>query len=61
MKLEWKRATSESVCPCSVCQERTNRVLAFKKLEEKNFTSFFFCDDCFEGMRSCPATRPAEG
>lgn len=70
MKMEWKRVTAEISGPCGTCQDPTNRMFAFRKptdaapgvsRKEHPWVSIFFCDDCTEGMKSCPSVRPASG
>lgn len=61
MNLEFKRAFAPEAAPCAICHDMMNRLLAFKKPEEKEFAAFFLCDDCFDGMKTCPVAPRIEG
>jgi hypothetical protein len=60
MKYQWTRATTAMVQKCNICLDPTNRITAFKKPEEKQWTSVFVCDGCHDGMKTAPERKPGD-
>jgi hypothetical protein len=59
-KLEFRRCTADHSGTCQPCQEETNRLTAFRRIDLPRWDALFMCDDCFEGSAAIANKRPSD-